>query len=198
MFFLDRDRNQNIFDWNPHPKFVSDGTGTKTLNFFSPGPRPGSGPEFFFAGIGTKIFFLTGTKNHWSRSCLVPSLLFVTLIFDSFREIESSSSDEDDDETINDEDIRQALLPTQSTTTPAAPSNIKRRQRQSSTSSTEETKIEIPARPHANVQVERSEEIQTIRSQLPIITEEQVIMEAIHDNLVVLICGETGKKNSFY
>ncbi|CAF4271178.1 unnamed protein product, partial [Adineta steineri] len=35
-------------------------------------------------------------------------------------------------------------------------------------------------------------EIQAIRSQLPIITEEQVIMEAIHDNLVVLICGETG------
>ncbi len=116
-------------------------------------------------------------------------------MFYSFREIESSSSD--DDETINDEDIRQALLPSQSaTTTPAPPSNIKRRQRQSSTSSTEETKIDIPARPHANVQVERSEEIQAIRSQLPIITEEQVIMEAIHDNLVVLICGETGKKNA--
>jgi ATP-dependent RNA helicase DHX37/DHR1 len=43
------------------------------------------------------------------------------------------------------------------------------------------------------VPVDRSEEIQTIRSQLPIITEEQIIMEAIHDNLVVLICGETGK-----
>jgi hypothetical protein len=34
MFFLDRDRNQNIFDWNRQPKFVSEGTGTKTLNFF--------------------------------------------------------------------------------------------------------------------------------------------------------------------
>ncbi|CAF1343812.1 unnamed protein product [Rotaria sordida] len=49
---------------------------------------------------------------------------------------------------------------------------------------------EIPL-PHANVQVERSEEIQAIHSQLPIITEEQTFMEAIHDNLVVLICGET-------
>ncbi len=28
--FLDRDHGQNIFDWNPHPKFVSEGTGTKT------------------------------------------------------------------------------------------------------------------------------------------------------------------------
>ncbi len=27
--FLDRDRNRNIFDCSPHPKFVSDGTGTK-------------------------------------------------------------------------------------------------------------------------------------------------------------------------
>jgi len=158
------------------------------------------------SSASTNISSSTINLNHLSRKRpaqiaiekLVPSLLFVTLIFDSFREIESSSSDEDDDETINDEDIRQALLPSQSTTTPAPPSKIKRRQRQSSTSSTEETKIDIPARPHANVQVERSEEIQAIRSQLPIITEEQVIMEAIHDNLVVLICGETGKKKSFY
>jgi ATP-dependent RNA helicase DHX37/DHR1 len=119
--------------------------------------------------------------------------LFIILFSFSFSESESSSSD-DDDQTINDEEIRKALLPSQSTTqTP--PSVIKRRQRQSSTSSTEEIKVDIPARPHANVQVERSEEIQLVRSQLPIITEEQVIMEAIHDNLVVLICGETGKKN---
>ncbi len=71
MFFLDRDRNQYIFDWSPDPKFVSDGTGTKTLNFFSPGPGPGPefflpgpGPEFFFTGTGTgtgtKIFFSPG------------------------------------------------------------------------------------------------------------------------------------------
>jgi hypothetical protein len=49
MFFLDRDRNQNIFDWNPHPKFVSEGTGTNTLNFFSPGPGAGAGRNFFFS-----------------------------------------------------------------------------------------------------------------------------------------------------
>ncbi|CAF2078328.1 unnamed protein product [Rotaria magnacalcarata] len=105
-----------------------------------------------------------------------------------------SSSDEDDDETINDEEIRKALAPSQ----PALPvvavplPTVKKRQREDSTSSTEETKIDIPARPHANVQVDRSEEMQALRSQLPIITEEQAIMEAIHDNLVVLICGETG------
>ncbi len=118
--------------------------------------------------------------------------MFITWFSILFSESESSSSD-DEDATINDEDIRKALQPSQPTT--EVPSSIiKRRQRESSTSSTEETKVDIPARPHANVQVERSEEIQVIRSQLPIITEEQAIMEAIHDNLVVLICGETGRK----
>ena len=113
------------------------------------------------------------------------------------------SDESEGDETINDEDIRKALappqpIPTTATTTTTvdeavAPSvAIPRRKRQSSTSSTEETPVGIPARPHANVQVERSEEIQALRSQLPIITEEQAIMEAIHDNPVVLICGETG------
>jgi ATP-dependent RNA helicase DHX37/DHR1 len=31
-----------------------------------------------------------------------------------------------------------------------------------------------------------------VRSKLPIITEEQVIMEKIYDNDIVIICGETG------
>jgi ATP-dependent RNA helicase DHX37/DHR1 len=68
----------------------------------------------------------------------------------------------------------------------------RRQRRSSSTSSVEEASVTIPVRPHANVHVERREDIQLVRSQLPIITEEQAIMEAIHDNLVVLICGETG------
>lgn len=120
------------------------------------------------------------------------------MILDFSSELESSSSDDDDDDvdqTINDDDIRKALQPSQpaSASLPPPPPVPKRRERESSTSSVEETKVDIPARPHANVQVERSEEIQAVRSQLPIIVEEQAIMEAIHDNLVVLICGETGK-----
>jgi hypothetical protein len=61
MFFLNRDRNKNIFDWNPHPKFVSDG----------PGPRP----KTFFRRDRDRYqnFFLTGTgtKNDLFRSCLI-------------------------------------------------------------------------------------------------------------------------------
>ncbi len=42
------------------------------------------------------------------------------------------------------------------------------------------------------VHVERREEIKESRAKLPIITEEQVIMEKIWDNDIVIICGETG------
>jgi hypothetical protein len=46
-FWKDRDRDLKLFPA---------GTGTETKIFFSPGPG--------------RIFFLTGTKNDWSRSCL--------------------------------------------------------------------------------------------------------------------------------
>ncbi|QSL67113.1 hypothetical protein MERGE_001502 [Pneumocystis wakefieldiae] len=42
------------------------------------------------------------------------------------------------------------------------------------------------------VNIKRSEDVEKIRSDLPIILEEQQIMEAIFNNLCVVICGETG------
>lgn len=42
------------------------------------------------------------------------------------------------------------------------------------------------------VNVERTEEVQAIRMKLPVVAEEQRIMEAIHNNDVVIVCGETG------
>ncbi|KAI8984745.1 P-loop containing nucleoside triphosphate hydrolase protein [Mycotypha africana] len=42
------------------------------------------------------------------------------------------------------------------------------------------------------VTVNRKPEIQEARSKLPVVGEEQVIMEAIRNNTVVIICGETG------
>lgn len=47
-------------------------------------------------------------------------------------------------------------------------------------------------RPTKYVHVNRREEIKETRSKLPIITEEQVIMEKIAENDIVIICGETG------
>lgn len=42
------------------------------------------------------------------------------------------------------------------------------------------------------VQVNRSDDIQKVRMQLPVFGEEHKIMEAIHHNDVIIICGETG------
>ncbi|KAJ5570223.1 ATP-dependent RNA helicase DHR1 [Penicillium hispanicum] len=49
-----------------------------------------------------------------------------------------------------------------------------------------------PNRKAFSVPVERSEEIQTARLGLPVVGEEQKIMEAIHNNSVVVIWGATG------
>ncbi|XP_042298014.1 probable ATP-dependent RNA helicase DHX37 [Sceloporus undulatus] len=48
------------------------------------------------------------------------------------------------------------------------------------------------AEPAVFIPVDRSPEIQEARLKLPILAEEQVIMEAIKENSVVIICGETG------
>ncbi|KAI8912419.1 putative ATP-dependent RNA helicase [Gorgonomyces haynaldii] len=42
------------------------------------------------------------------------------------------------------------------------------------------------------VPVDRSEDVQLSRVQLPVVGEEQVIMEAVYHNDVVVLCGETG------
>lgn len=48
------------------------------------------------------------------------------------------------------------------------------------------------SQPAIFIPVDRSPEIQEARLQLPILAEEQVIMEAIKENPVVVLCGETG------
>ncbi|OWK54885.1 putative ATP-dependent RNA helicase DHX37 [Lonchura striata] len=49
-----------------------------------------------------------------------------------------------------------------------------------------------PCKPAVFVPVDRSPEIQEARLKLPILAEEQVVMEAINENPIVIICGETG------
>ncbi|KAE8634950.1 hypothetical protein XENTR_v10002484 [Xenopus tropicalis] len=52
---------------------------------------------------------------------------------------------------------------------------------------------EIPSsQPAIFIPVDRSPDIQEARLKLPILAEEQVIMEAIKENPVVVLCGETG------
>ncbi|XP_023576347.1 probable ATP-dependent RNA helicase DHX37 [Octodon degus] len=49
-----------------------------------------------------------------------------------------------------------------------------------------------PARPAVFVPVNRTPEMQAERLQLPILSEEQVIMEAVAEHSIVILCGETG------
>ncbi|XP_008572511.1 PREDICTED: probable ATP-dependent RNA helicase DHX37 isoform X1 [Galeopterus variegatus] len=49
-----------------------------------------------------------------------------------------------------------------------------------------------PAKPAIFIPVNRSPEIQEERLKLPILSEEQVIMEAVAEHPIVIVCGETG------
>ncbi|KAK5122840.1 hypothetical protein LTR85_003755 [Meristemomyces frigidus] len=51
---------------------------------------------------------------------------------------------------------------------------------------------ERTSRPSAAITIPRSEEIQAARLELPVVQEEQKIMEAIHSNPIVIVCGATG------
>lgn len=50
----------------------------------------------------------------------------------------------------------------------------------------------VPAKPAVFVVLDRSPEVQANRLKLPILSEEQIIMEAINENPVTVIVGATG------
>lgn len=50
----------------------------------------------------------------------------------------------------------------------------------------------VERRPAVYIHVDRSSEVQAARLKLPILGEEQVIMEAINENNIVILAGETG------
>ncbi|OQV23883.1 putative ATP-dependent RNA helicase DHX37 [Hypsibius exemplaris] len=52
--------------------------------------------------------------------------------------------------------------------------------------------VQNPFRKVHNVVIQRPEEVQLNRAKLPVTSEEQTIMEAINENPIVVVCGETG------
>ncbi|CAG08573.1 unnamed protein product, partial [Tetraodon nigroviridis] len=60
------------------------------------------------------------------------------------------------------------------------------------TSGEDKTQSKKPSQPAIFVPVDRSPEIQEARLKLPVLSEEQVIMEAVRENPCTVICGETG------
>ncbi|XP_028271001.1 putative ATP-dependent RNA helicase DHX37 [Parambassis ranga] len=66
------------------------------------------------------------------------------------------------------------------------------KQNEKMTSDQDKVKKREPAEPAIFIPVDRSPEIQEARLKLPVLAEEQVIMEAVRENPCVVICGETG------
>ncbi|KAI5818764.1 P-loop containing nucleoside triphosphate hydrolase protein [Pyronema omphalodes] len=69
---------------------------------------------------------------------------------------------------------------------------VPQRREEDMTPPPEELRVAHTDRKVHYVTIPRTEEIQTARLQLPVVAEEQRIMEAIHSNSVIVICGETG------
>ncbi|KAI6800698.1 P-loop containing nucleoside triphosphate hydrolase protein [Hortaea werneckii] len=58
--------------------------------------------------------------------------------------------------------------------------------------STTQANGERTSRPAAAITIPRDEDIQEARMQLPVVQEEQKIMEAVHSNPIIIVCGATG------
>lgn len=109
---------------------------------------------------------------------------------------DSSSDDEDEGDEVNkstevDEDKKTSLLQQTEEKQKVAEQQPRTEQDEKS-----ETKIseqsKKPSQPAVFIPVDRSPEIQEARLKLPVLAEEQVIMEAVRENPCVVICGETG------
>ena len=111
-------------------------------------------------------------------------------------ETESSSDDMDEDEEAEEEQENSESEPETDVNCPAQTSEAEREPR---LQPKEENLVKSTApvsatsfRTTVHIPVTRSPEIQAMREKLPIVAEEQVIMEAINENPVVILEGETG------
>ncbi|XP_056232410.1 probable ATP-dependent RNA helicase DHX37 [Seriola aureovittata] len=121
---------------------------------------------------------------------------------------ESSDLDtsSDDDEEEEDEEVNQTteMDEAKETTSPTQETEdkqgVKEEQRKTKQDGQSEKKVlnqqkvqdKKPSQPAVFIPVDRLPEIQDARLKLPVLAEEQVIMEAVRENPCVVICGETG------
>ncbi|KAM6943725.1 putative ATP-dependent RNA helicase DHX37 isoform 1-T1 [Lycodopsis pacificus] len=112
---------------------------------------------------------------------------------------ESSDLDTSSDEEKEDEEVNEA---TEVTTPPCQEMGDKQEVKeeqpkmeqdgQNEKTLDQEKDTKTPLQPTIFIPVDRSAEIQEARLKLPVLAEEQVIMEAVRENPCVVICGETG------
>uniref|UniRef100_A0A3B4TAA8 RNA helicase n=1 Tax=Seriola dumerili TaxID=41447 RepID=A0A3B4TAA8_SERDU len=116
------------------------------------------------------------------------------------------TSSDDDDEEEEDEEVNQTteMDEVKETTSPTQETEdkqgVKEEQRKTKQDGQSEKKVldqqkvqdKKPSQPAIFIPVDRLPEIQDARLKLPVLAEEQVIMEAVRENPCVVICGETG------
>ncbi|XP_044050991.1 probable ATP-dependent RNA helicase DHX37 [Siniperca chuatsi] len=116
-------------------------------------------------------------------------------------DLDTSSDDDEEDEDVNE---TTEMSESKETTSPCQETEnkqeVKGEQHKTEQDGQNEKKItdqekvpnKKPSQPAIFVPVDRLPEIQEARLKLPVLAEEQVIMEAVRENPCVVICGETG------
>ncbi|XP_034548008.1 probable ATP-dependent RNA helicase DHX37 [Notolabrus celidotus] len=94
-------------------------------------------------------------------------------------ESESKETPDPSQETENKQEVKDEQLKTEAG-------------EQKKTSAEEKVQNKTPSQPAIFVPVDRAPDIQEARLKLPVLGEEQVIMEAVRESPCVVICGETG------
>uniref|UniRef100_A0A8C5PBB8 Activating signal cointegrator 1 complex subunit 3 n=1 Tax=Leptobrachium leishanense TaxID=445787 RepID=A0A8C5PBB8_9ANUR len=143
---------------------------------------PASGRISSISGVNKKLRQTSETEDEESE-CSVSSV--------------SSEEEEDHPETEHGKNNENENSMVQADAEPEALSTIK--ELQSEPKQVDPKRLTIPkpplpppSIPAVFIPVDRTAEIQEARLKLPILGEEQVIMEAIKENPVVVLCGETG------
>ncbi|XP_070689634.1 probable ATP-dependent RNA helicase DHX37 [Pempheris klunzingeri] len=115
-----------------------------------------------------------------------------------------TSSDDGDEEEEKDEEVNDTTVSeSKETTSPSQDAEVNQEVKEEHKTeqggqnekriSAQETDLnKKPSQPAVFVPVDRSPEIQEARLKLPVLAEEQVIMEAVRENPCLVICGETG------
>ena len=106
---------------------------------------------------------------------------------------DQSVSWEDDDEDVNESWILKRIPQTIPCPTPAAPLlPPSKPPKLAIDKKASKIPVSLIPRPHNFVPVHRKPEIETSRQKLPIVAEEQIIMESINENIITILSSETG------
>uniref|UniRef100_A0AAQ5XGW0 Activating signal cointegrator 1 complex subunit 3 n=1 Tax=Amphiprion ocellaris TaxID=80972 RepID=A0AAQ5XGW0_AMPOC len=108
-------------------------------------------------------------------------------------DLDTSSDEEEDENVTNPTETRDPKeTDAKEEVTEEQKATEQKEQKEKKTSEQEKVQNKAPSQPAVFIPVDRSPEIQEARLKLPVLAEEQVIMEAVRENPGIVICGETG------